>query len=265
MRIQFYPKNKLIKFLLKNLIYPAIIVIIAFFVLFECSFIGTKKVYDKNNLALYIDKQENVPTDTILSIIDKYEHLIQSKEVTLKRKIYIVFCKSRKEYDTKTLFLSRNSLATNRNTVPQIIFAPVDFNKGVVIAIDSTFTNRPISSILAHEITHSYELQTLGFIKFIVCKNWKAEGFAEYVSQSSTLDIKTATDLFVDNKEYNDSVNVSPKKYKNIFNYFKSRLRADYLLRHKQIPVDEFWNTKYDEQMLDDEIRKAIIDNKYQL
>ena len=45
--------------------------------------------------------------------------------------------------------------------------------------------------------------------------------------------------------------------------YFFGRLRTDYLLRHKGIPEDEYWDTNYDTDKLDDEIREALRSGEY--
>lgn len=256
---------KTIQYWLKNFICPIIIAFAFVFLLFRGSYIGTKTVFDKNNLIVHVNRNENVSDETILTIVEKCDSLMQAKGIDLKAKLHIVFCASRTEYNIKTFFRSRNTLAINRTFRSQIIFAPVDFKAGTVTAIHSSFSNRPIECVLAHELTHTYERQKLGIIKFATCESWKKEGFAEYVSENSSTNIETATNLFVNQKDYDDSLKVERKLWEGPFYYFKSRLKTDYLLKYKHISEDEFWDTKFDESMLENEIRSSITEQKYHL
>ena len=256
---------KTIQYWLKNFICPIIIAFAFVFLLFRGSYIGTKTVFDKNNLIVHVNKNENVSDENILTIVEKCDSLMQAKGIDLKAKLHIVFCASRTEYNIKTFFRSRNTLAINRTFRSQIIFAPVDFKAGTVTAIHSSFSNRPIECVLAHELTHTYERQKLGIIKFATCEGWKKEGFAEYVSGNSSTNIETATNLFVNQKDYDDSLKVERKLWEGPFYYFKSRLKTDYLLKYKQISEDEFWDTKFDESLLENEIRSSITEQKYHL
>lgn len=45
--------------------------------------------------------------------------------------------------------------------------------------------------------------------------------------------------------------------------YFKSHLKADYLLNHKKMSETDFWSTDIDEEKLEEEIREAIIQGLY--
>ena len=50
---------------------------------------------------------------------------------------------------------------------------------------------------------------------------------------------------------------------KILYFYFTSRLKTDYLLGYKKVPFDEFIDTEYDEELLEEEIRTALKKEEY--
>lgn len=98
-----------------------------------------------------------------------------------------------------------------------------------------------LTNLLAHEINHGYSYKANGKM----LKNWKEEGYAEYIAYNKTVDLK---------KEFNDSLN------RNYF-YMKRKCYVYfvyYLLNIKKIEMDMFINTNYNLKELDLEIKDNI-------
>ena len=119
---------------------------------------------------------------------------------------------------------------------------------------------------MAHELTHSYEWDKLGVIKSVyvaLSQRWKIEGFADYVANHSVVNTYMAKEYFIKDNTLNNDLG---KYWGGTYNRdFLGRLRTDYLLRHKGIPEDEYWDTKYDTEKLDDEIREAMRSGEYKM
>lgn len=138
----------------------------------------------------------------------------------------------------------------------------IDLKKGTVEARSELLNERPISSVLAHELAHSYEQQQLGLVKYkYKCfkEKWKIEGFAEYVSETSSFPTKKALKVFTKG----DDNYVKDNDLEDEYFYFVSHLKTDYLLSFKNISLDDFWKTEYDADTLESEIKQAMKEKKY--
>jgi hypothetical protein len=92
----------------------------------------------------------------------------------------------------------------------------------------------------------------------MIYENWKSEGFSDYVANSSSLNIEDGKRIFIENGEKQANIEAGEDIWKYVYFYFKSRLKVDYLLSYKKVPFDDFINTKFDEQKLENEIREAL-------
>ncbi len=126
----------------------------------------------------------------------------------------------------------------------------------VVHDFDTSKTDSNVK-LIVHELVHVYQYERLGVYKnYIVVKkySWKAEGFSEFVSKHSYLNENEGGKSFLSHAE--------GEEYTAFF-YFLGRLRTDYLLRHKGVSEEEYWETDYDTAQLDEEIRAAINSGEY--
>ena len=237
---------------------------------------NTEKVYEKNRISVYFDSDyPKSDTTCLLPVLDRSLALLREKGISCEKNINLVFYYYMEKYDSKV-----NSFGANSNakactfSVGRIsLFSAVRFCDDVFDGDDwiekyDFFSKNPASSTIAHEICHIYEYEKLGFIKFCKCsvdEEWKIEGFADYVAEKSSLKEDKGIEHFIDGNngyvgdfgEYKCYIGDRP------ILYFLGRLRTDYLLRHKGIPEDEYWETKYDTDKLDDEIREALRSGEY--
>ena len=115
-------------------------------------------------------------------------------------------------------------------------------------------------------ITYSYLREKLGFWKWektITDEPWKIDGYSAYTARYSVANTEISKDLFIKRKISDENITIPQGKWKKIYNMFRYRLRTDYLLRHKGIPEDEYWNTNYNTDKLDEEIREALRSGEY--
>jgi len=115
-------------------------------------------------------------------------------------------------------------------------------------------------------ITYSYIREKLGFWKWkktITYEPWKIKGYSAYTAGYSVANPEISKKLFLERKISDGNITVLQGLWKNIYGMFRYRLRTDYLLRYKGIPEDEYWETEYDTDKLDDEIREALQSGEY--
>ncbi|MBQ3656308.1 MAG: hypothetical protein II956_05610 [Bacteroidales bacterium] len=216
-----------------------------------------KKEY--NNLTVYWHS-ESVKNDTIIdNLVKSISVFFENKGFNLfetKQSIYL--CKSDLEFCIKSITINKGVIGKNNCILKRLYIKSPDLEYGIVPASDSTLNSRPLSSVIAHELMHSYQFNKLGFIAFYFAPKWKIEGMADFLANTSSCKTKDALPLYVKGESYNNTIKCNKDIWDGTFFYFLSRVRVDYLLSHKRISEDDFWNIKYDTDKLDEEIRGAI-------
>jgi len=222
---------------------------------------GKEKIYDKGGIKIYASNEVN-PADAA-KIADSALALLKVHDIKTNGTTSIIFYDTRKEFKWRNLFISSGALAMNWWPFSYITFAPVDMSNDKQYARKEILNQRPVSSVIAHELTHTYQAEHLNFICYkyqTIMHKWKTEGMAEVISGSSSVPTKKGLELFMKkaDKEEIASLDINGEYF-----YFKSHLKADYLLSHQKISEAEFWATDYDEQVLEDEIRRSIQEGAY--
>ena len=171
----FRTKNKKARII--NYVLLAILGIYAGIIVFPGFLFGHSVKYKNFNI------QSTQPVDdSILRLLDETETKLSMSEIfdsTLTHDIY--FCNSFKLY-TLLAPLSRRAFACNYPLFNNIFIAQTDLkeNKAYKNNPDDNYT-REISALLAHEITHTFIENRIGFWKFRTLSPWKNEGYSEYV------------------------------------------------------------------------------------
>lgn len=222
----------------------------------------SKKEY--NNITIYYHC-ETIKSDTILDNLFKtISDILKNKGLSLpnsNQSIYL--CKSDLEFKIKSITLKNGVIGKTNYLLKRLYIKSVDFEHEIIPPQDSALNSRSITNIITHELTHSYQFEKLGLVSYRTAPSWKIEGMAEWVSNSSSAKTGDALPLYVKGESYDNTINCDKELWEKTFLYFVSRVRADYLLSYKQITEDVFWNTKYDTDELDKEIRGAIIHGNY--
>lgn len=220
-----------------------------------------EKIYDKDGIRIYASSK--IKSEDAVVVAEKALAILQKKGIELQNSTSIVFYDSRDEFKWRNLFISRGALAMNWWPFPYITFAPVDMANDKQQARKEILNERPVSSVIAHELTHTYQAEQLNLFVYkynTFCHKWKVEGMAETYSESSSLPLDKGLELFLKDatSEELDALEVNGEYF-----YFKSHLKADYLLNYKETSEKDFWNNDYDESQLELEIRNAIRNGAY--
>ena len=151
-------------------------------------------------------------------------------------------------------FLSPISPKSFANTLPGI--GVVRINKSD-IAADLVFRNadadnqRPLSGVIAHEVTHNLIRKRFGLINSLTSlPNWKDEGYCEYVAGETTLSFEEGVRRWRENPS-NDAR----------YAYFKYHQMVKYLLEDEKIPVEDLFNRNFDVKDLEAKVYAKIVQN----
>ena len=225
---------------------------------------NTTKIAEIQGISIYTAKEDN--KQNIIHIIDTCMQQIKDKGIQHNFKAKVILCTDAKEYNRRTFFRGGGTLAKNVYFMRIIVCAPADFSINRQYPRHENLPPRRLSDVLAHELMHSYLYDTLGFIRFkkmMISENWKSEGFSEYVANSSSLNIEDGKRIFIENGKEQTEIESGNDIWKYVYFYFKSRMKVDYLLLYKKMPFDDFINTKFNEQELENEIREALQNGLY--
>lgn len=246
----------------KNSWLRTIVIVIAFILVFPLWLkMGKEKIYDKEGIEIYASEEIN-PAD-VARVADSTLVLLKSHGITINGTTSIIFYDTRKEFKWRNLFVSSGALAMNWWPFPYVTFAPVDMANDKQFARKEMLNERPVSSVMAHELTHTYQAEQLNLFGYkyqTITHKWKTEGMAEVVSESSSVPTALGLELFMKNAGEDE---VAALDIEGELFYLKSHLKADYLLNHKKMSETDFWSTDIDEEKLEEEIREAIIQGLY--
>ena len=94
--------------------------------------------------------------------------------------------------------------------------------------------------------------------------NWKLEGHSEYVVASSSFNVNEGIQLFMQTHPNPASI-LDNDIMNTTYWYYICRLRVSYLIDIKGISWQDFWETTYNEETLDAEIREYISNTGYNI
>ena len=222
--------------------------------------IGLKKVYSNNGITIYADDVHY--KEEAKQMVETLRVQLLEVDSSYSPKISFFFCRTMAEFHIKAISIGK-PLAMSRTGLRATLCRPCDWAKNSIEPRKSQLLPRSLSSVLLHEALHHYERRKLGMVRFFKkmhSEDWKIEGFCEYHSASSSFPIDKGLRIFSgeDNFDFVTSNEIKPEYF-----YFVSRLRTDYLLNFKKVNESDYWSTKYDENQLDDEIRRALKEKRY--
>ena len=222
------------------------------------------KIAEIQGISIYTADKNN--KQNMIQIIDTCMQQIKNRGIEHNFKVTVIFCTDAKEYNRRVFFRGGGTLAKNIYFMKIIVCAPADFSTNRQYPRHEDLHARRLSDVLAHELMHSYLYEKLGLVQFkkmTISENWKSEGFSEYIANSSSLNIEDGKRIFLENGEEQAKIEAGNDIWKTVYFYFKSRMKVDYLLSYKKMPLDDFINTKFDQQSLENEIREALQNGLY--
>lgn len=232
------------------------IVILLFTIYVQCTKIGTVLTLDANGIKWYISQNIDYTKEELQKIAGTVTLSLHKKGIETKDfDVTLVLCNSTQEFLWKALVWDETIQGVTR-----CFFKTTIVNKSSISQNKMDSNDNKLSDVIAHELCHIYLSKKLSLLDYTFLESWKNEGYCEYISEHSTLDIEKGLSLFMTN---NQAEIEKTDRDKILFFYFTSRLKTDYLLDYKKVPFDDFIDTEYDEELLEEEIRNALKKGEY--
>ena len=184
--------------------------------------------------------------NNIYNILDNVNNKLKISKIYTDKIHYRLFiCNNYTKY-TYFANINHNSLGITLPLIGHIFIPNTDIKNNLTIS--NINSKRSLDSIIAHEATHKLLENKYGFIKSRFMTTWKEEGYCDYIAHTSTFNIQEGIKIFKNNQDNNS----------NEYKYFIYRLRMTYLLNVKKENLDNILNTKYDLNILDNEIKDNL-------
>lgn len=233
------------------------IVILLFTIYVQCTKIGTVLTLDANGIKWYISQNIDYTKEELQKIAGTVTLSLHKKGIETKDfDVTLVLCNSTQEFLWKALVWDDKNQGVTRHLFEHTVINRSSIKENRMIDFD----NSTLSDVIIHELCHIYLSKRLSKIKVFLLETWKNEGYCEYVSEHSTLDIEKGLSWFMTN---NQAEIEKTDRDKILFFYFTSRLKTDFLLGYKKVSFEEFIDTEYDEELLEEEIRNALKKGEY--
>lgn len=94
------------------------------------------------------------------------------------------------------------AFAFNRPLTTNIVLNRTDIDAGKVYNGSAVGGERTLAAIIAHERTHALIRQHFGFVQSALFPTWKVEGYADYISQESSLSAEDVAALTASGKDH---------------------------------------------------------------
>lgn len=245
---------KTIKFLFRHLLYnpkkpkSSIINLLALLyliiLLFPYPFFQYK--YTIDNFQIY--STSFIKNNELIKVIGTVDSLLSNSSIydsDVNNKLFM--CNNKFIYMFFTLWNFKWTFGVNHPFTNNSYLSQTNFSNDQVKNFISN--SRSLSSVIAHEVMHAYLDKYMGNFKHrLFTKNWKKEGYCEYIATNSSFDIDTGFELIKTGKVDNS----------NTFKDFKYRLYVTYLLDIKGIKLETLIETEFDIDQLDNEIKTNI-------
>lgn len=191
--------------------------------------------------SIYADVEIN---NAIYNILDEVEVKLKNSEIYDSKLTFKIFISS--DFKPYSIFSpsQKNAFAAAYPIINNIFISKTDIENNLVQRNANEDNERTLSSVIAHEITHILIEEEIGIKANSKLETWKKEGYCEYISGESRLNLKKGI-----NKVYNRSNSFSPA-----FSYLKFRLLVTYLLDVKDYTFHSLIETEFNIKQLEDEL-----------
>ena len=212
---QFVPKTK------KDYVIYIVLLILVIILSFP-NLYSTDKVVYKNYTVYSSFRIKNISKlKTIIDNAIKLQERAKVYDENIKQRVFIN--DSFKLYGFQSAFLNREAFGITYLNLGGIIYInKADIDNNITYSPREKFNKRSLHDIIAHESTHVYLRNKLGFFKEMFMSHWEKEGFCEYVASSSSYPLKKGL--------YNLQNNITDEKSSASYKYFKARMAMTYMI-----------------------------------
>ncbi|MCK5051866.1 MAG: hypothetical protein KAS53_09095 [Candidatus Cloacimonetes bacterium] len=201
-------------------------------------------------------KQFNIYSDieiheAIYNILDNVEEKLKTSEIYTDDLSYKIFISS--GFKPYSIFCPslKDAFAATYPIINNIFISKTDIENNLVQRNADEDNERSLSSVITHEATHKLIEKEIGIKANRRLEIWKKEGYCEYVSVESALNLKAGI-----KKVYKGSNSFSPA-----FSYLKYRIFVTYLIDIKGNSFQSLIKIEYDIKHLEKELMNYS--NKY--
>ena len=186
----------------------------------------------------------------VYAVLDKVDSRLAISEINnseIKPKIFLV--SGFRLYSFLSLYIGGNSFAKGYPMLPttNLFINKSDLAKDLVFRNAPTNSERSLSGVIAHEVTHFLVRKRFGYWRNLTMPVWKKEGYAEYVAGGSTLPYETGVRMWKQNPADGTG-----------YQYFKYYMLVKYLLEHDRLSVDELFNRDFDLPSLEQRVLQSL-------
>lgn len=187
---------------------------------------------------------------SIYTVLDKVEAQLSASPIndhTVEPKIFLT--NSQKLYSLLSLYIGSNSFGKGYPLLPtsNVFINEADVARDLVFRRAATGSQRSLSGVISHEITHLHIRRKFGYLRNITMASWKKEGYAEYVAGGSTLDYESGVKLW--KASPNDGTG---------YQYFKYYLTVKYLLETDKVTVEDLFNRDVDQAQAEQKVFTSL-------
>ncbi len=191
------------------------------------------------------------PVDqNVYAVLDRVETRLSASAInneSVKPQIFLI--NSHGLYKIMSLYLGGNSFGKGFPMLPtnNIFINKSDLARDLVFRNAPADSQRSLSGVIAHEITHLLIRRRYGYWRNLTAPAWKREGYSEYVAGGSTIDYETGVKRWKSN----------PKDGSG-YQYFKYYLLVKHLLEQEKMTVDDLFNRDHDVSPLEEKILSSL-------
>lgn len=187
---------------------------------------------------------------SIYIVLDKVEARLSASpinDITVEPKIFLT--NSQKLYSLLSLYIGWNSFGKGYPLLPtsNVFINEADVPRDLVFRKAATGSQRSLSGVISHEITHLHIRRKFGYVRNISMPSWKKEGYSEYVAGGSTLDYESGVKLWKANP--NDGTG---------YQYFKYYLTVKYLLETDKVTAEDLFNRDIDPGQVEQKVFSTL-------
>jgi len=182
--------------------------------------------------------------EAIYKVLDKAETKIISSAIFDPELNYRIFISS--GFKPYTIFCPslKNAFAATYPIINNIFISKTEIENNLVFRNAKEDNERSLSSVIAHEVTHKLIENEIGMKGNRELATWKKEGYCEYISVDSKLDIKKGI----------KKIYLGDNLFSTSYDYLQYRIFVTYLLDIKGYTISSLIQTEFNYQQLEKEI-----------
>lgn len=209
------------------------------------SFLFANKLDYKNFSVHY--HSDDIDIEQLKSVLDESELLLKNTELFktgVNQELFI--CDNFNEFTFFANF-KRTAFGVNYTFSKNIFLSKSSVSANSTLRNGKENNKRTLSTVIAHETTHSLLANELGMLKYRLLPSWKNEGYCDFVANESSFDEQKGLQDICNDKENPDTPS---------FKYFKYRKLTEYLFEDRKISMEKFLNGDFDLEKINEELKK---------